>query len=417
MDLVITGSTDYRHYIYAGATPVAVYSRKSTGTNTFSYFIADHQGSIASITNSSGAQVIAENFAAFGERRDAGTWASSLPNATDLATMAGITRQGYTFQTVLGDRSALNHMNGRIEDAFAGRFLSADPFVPDPTNTQSYNRYSYVNNNPLSFVDPSGFDGCKEQDCVKPMDPNYEADKTASYTGAGAQSGNNYGGNGDWQRSCYTIDGTSAGCSPWRYYAGTASPGFFPTPGSGGGHGNDGPSGGPSRPDNPAMPPGTQPSPIFQTLCRAGNALQSASAKGTALGQALETAGAVVAMIGGAAAGPDGAAPGAVLMGMGGATTLGSAGAQLIGGALQLRSDWSTGIQNVQAGAASLVAGGSFLLAPGFFGLSGSNYMQRAFNRNLDVSFAFGGAGVDAAGGLLPGMEPQQANCPEGAHK
>jgi RHS repeat-associated protein len=158
MELVLTGSSDYRHYIYAGATPVAVYSRKSSGANTFSYFIADHQGSIASITNSSGAQVVGENFAAFGERRDASTWASSLPNSTDLATMAGITRQGYTFQTVLGDRSALNHMNGRIEDAFAGRFLSADPHVPNPTNTQSYNRYSYVNNNPLTFTDPTGFE-------------------------------------------------------------------------------------------------------------------------------------------------------------------------------------------------------------------------------------------------------------------
>jgi hypothetical protein len=39
-----------------------------------------------------------------------------------------------------------------------GRFLSPDPTIPDPAFTQSYNRYSYVNNNPLSFTDPSGFD-------------------------------------------------------------------------------------------------------------------------------------------------------------------------------------------------------------------------------------------------------------------
>ena len=35
--------------------------------------------------------------------------------------------------------------------------LSADPYVSDPFNTQNYNRYSYVNNNPLSMVDPTGY--------------------------------------------------------------------------------------------------------------------------------------------------------------------------------------------------------------------------------------------------------------------
>jgi hypothetical protein len=48
-------------------------------------------------------------------------------------------------------------MNGRVQDPITGRFLSADPFIPDVEDTQSWNRYSYVNNNPLSFVDPSGF--------------------------------------------------------------------------------------------------------------------------------------------------------------------------------------------------------------------------------------------------------------------
>ncbi len=54
----------------------------------------------------------------------------------------------------------LNHMNGRVEDAITGRFLSPDPHVPNPGNTQNFNRYSYVNNNPLTFIDPTGFDLC-----------------------------------------------------------------------------------------------------------------------------------------------------------------------------------------------------------------------------------------------------------------
>jgi len=48
-------------------------------------------------------------------------------------------------------------MNGRVYDPTIGRFMSADPFIQAPTDTQSYNRYSYVRNNPVNLVDPSGY--------------------------------------------------------------------------------------------------------------------------------------------------------------------------------------------------------------------------------------------------------------------
>ena len=48
-------------------------------------------------------------------------------------------------------------MNGRIYDPLLGRFLSADLVVNNPADLQSFNRYSYVRNNPLSLTDPSGF--------------------------------------------------------------------------------------------------------------------------------------------------------------------------------------------------------------------------------------------------------------------
>src|SRR5689334_21876651 len=53
-------------------------------------------------------------------------------------------------------------MNGRVQDAVTGRFLSADPFVPEQTNNQAFNRYSYVYNNPMTFVDPTGFITCPD---------------------------------------------------------------------------------------------------------------------------------------------------------------------------------------------------------------------------------------------------------------
>ncbi len=48
-------------------------------------------------------------------------------------------------------------MDGRIYDPTLGRFLQADPIIQAPNNSQSYNRFSYVFNNPMSYTDPSGF--------------------------------------------------------------------------------------------------------------------------------------------------------------------------------------------------------------------------------------------------------------------
>jgi RHS repeat-associated protein len=157
MDKVISGgTTDYRHYIYAGTEPVAVYSRTSTSVNTMSYMLEDHQGGAANIASKTGTVDVNESFSAFGTRRNPTTW-SGAPSTGDLNTIAGLSRQGYTFHTWLGQSMGLNHMNGRVEDAILGRFLSPDPYIADPTNAQGYNRYSYVNNNPLTFTDPSGF--------------------------------------------------------------------------------------------------------------------------------------------------------------------------------------------------------------------------------------------------------------------
>jgi hypothetical protein len=48
-------------------------------------------------------------------------------------------------------------MNARVYDPDIGRFLSPDPTVPYTHNPQSFNRYSYVMNNPLNRYDPTGF--------------------------------------------------------------------------------------------------------------------------------------------------------------------------------------------------------------------------------------------------------------------
>ena len=48
------------------------------------------------------------------------------------------------------------HYGARFYSPKLGRFLSADTIVPGYANPQNLNRYSYVNNSPLMYTDPTG---------------------------------------------------------------------------------------------------------------------------------------------------------------------------------------------------------------------------------------------------------------------
>jgi RHS repeat-associated protein len=88
-----------------------------------------------------------------------------VPTGGDLANINAVSREGFTGQDIIGNASmGLVHLNGRVQDAITGRSLSADPagVIADPTRviagqTQSWDRFSYVMNNPLSLTDPTGF--------------------------------------------------------------------------------------------------------------------------------------------------------------------------------------------------------------------------------------------------------------------
>ena len=93
----------------------------------------------------------------FGKRIQASgaAFAGGAPNV-----QAGFT--GHPMDDDLG----LVNMKGRIFDPSQRRFITPDPLVARPMNAQSYNRYSYVYNNPLNLTDPSGFCGREgEADC------------------------------------------------------------------------------------------------------------------------------------------------------------------------------------------------------------------------------------------------------------
>jgi RHS repeat-associated protein len=145
--------THWKHRIHTPSGFVVV-NRRSDGTNQTLYVPSDHLGSSDAVTDASGAVLVRPNFAGFGSRRDS-DW-DGAPPAADWQAFADTTRRGYTDHEML-DNVALVNMNGRVYEPAIGRFLSADP-VHFPFGTRrAGNPYSYVENEPLSYRDPSGF--------------------------------------------------------------------------------------------------------------------------------------------------------------------------------------------------------------------------------------------------------------------
>jgi RHS repeat-associated protein len=160
------GNVTYENYIYAGGSLVAIKSFKDDGnvrTERLNFVHLDYLGSIDVITDEDGSIVAKYAYDPFGKRRT-GQWGTTATNIIassqliqDVISGASpVGDRGFTGHEML-DNIGLIHMNGRVYDPNLGRFLSSDPFVQAPSDLQSFNRYTYVFNNPLAYTDPSGY--------------------------------------------------------------------------------------------------------------------------------------------------------------------------------------------------------------------------------------------------------------------
>jgi RHS repeat-associated protein len=115
--------------------------------STLYYLMSDHLGSTSLTTNASGGVISDMKYKAWGEVRfQSGT------SPTDYT---------YTGQKSYTESFGLMFYNARWLDVSLGRFAQADSIVPG--GVQGYDRYAYVNNNPVRHIDPTGHI-CREGD-------------------------------------------------------------------------------------------------------------------------------------------------------------------------------------------------------------------------------------------------------------
>ena len=147
--IIAGGATREVHYVSGGNGLCAILV-KEAGIVTPYYVYTDHLGSLLTITNSAGTVIAEQNFDAWGRKRNPVNW-----QYAGVPTTPAWLYRVYTSHEHLPHFTLIN-MNGRMYDPIQGRMLSPDNYVSTPFGTQGYNRYSYANNNPLSYVDPDG---------------------------------------------------------------------------------------------------------------------------------------------------------------------------------------------------------------------------------------------------------------------
>ncbi|MGC3957750.1 MAG: toxin TcdB middle/N-terminal domain-containing protein [Verrucomicrobiota bacterium] len=113
----------------------------------FYYYHADHLGSSNVTTDRNGNIIQHYEHKAYGGERYGQNNAAGNPEYNLTHRFTG---------QVLDEDTGLYYYNSRYYDPELGRFTQPDTIVPSVSVSQTLNRYTYCNNNPLKYVDPTG---------------------------------------------------------------------------------------------------------------------------------------------------------------------------------------------------------------------------------------------------------------------
>lgn len=156
-----------KHIIYIGGSPYEseiIYIKNfESDEGQFNFLHKDYLGSILAITDFEENVLEQRHYDAWGNFTHLKVNGQDFVGAELKDYLKGITQEqgglivdrGYTSHEHLHGVELI-HMNGRLYDPMLKRFLNADENIQDPYNTQNYNKYGYVMNNPLMYNDPSG---------------------------------------------------------------------------------------------------------------------------------------------------------------------------------------------------------------------------------------------------------------------
>ncbi len=148
-EIEITPSgTKFIDYIFTDQGVAAIRTKDDKKQNMY-YVHTDHLGSYNLVMDVSKNVVQSCHFDPWGNRKLYNNWTQ------DNTATSFLFSRGYTSHEHLDVFKIIN-MNARLYDPVIGRFFSPDPVIQDYEFTQSYNRYSYCQNNPVMNVDPTG---------------------------------------------------------------------------------------------------------------------------------------------------------------------------------------------------------------------------------------------------------------------